>query len=80
MQERIRNMRLEMKRLGMQRDRKSKQEYIEMGREAKKEVARPRTMHMMSCMRAWTLRKEKRHWTDWRNRDTKRERTYNRSE
>ena len=37
-------------------------------------------MHMMSCMSSWTLRKEKGHCTDWRDRDTKRERTCNRSE
>ena len=33
---------------------------------------------MMNYTRDWTQRKEKRHCTDWRDRDTKRERTYNR--
>ena len=42
----------------------------------RKRWRRPRARHMMS----WTLRKEKIHCTDWRYRDTKRERTYNRSE
>ena len=63
----------------MQTDEESKQEYKEMRREAKRR-RRPRTMYMMSCMRSWTLRKEKGHCTDWRDRDAKRERTYNRSE
>ena len=38
----------------------------------------PRARHMMSYTRGCTLRKEKRHCTDWRDKDTKRERTYNR--
>ena len=68
-QESIRKKRLAKKRWDMLRDGESKQEYQEMRREEKKEVARrPRARHMMSCMMGWTLRKEKRHCTDWRDR------------
>ena len=69
-QARIQKKRLATKRCDMQRDEESKQEYNYMRR----------TRHMMSCLTAWILRKEKIHCTDWRHRDTKRERTNNRSE
>ena len=64
----------------MQSDEEGKQEYKEMRREAKKDVAKSKKRHMKSYVRGWTLRKEKRHCTDWRDSDTKWERTYNRSE
>ena len=79
-QESIRKKRLAKKRWDIQRDEGSKQEYKEMRREARKRWRRPRARHIMSYTRGWTLRKEKIHCTDWRDRDTKRERTYNRSE
>ena len=72
MQESIRNKRLAKKRWDIQRDEESKQE------RHRKRFCRPRARHMMNYTRDWTLRKEKRHCTDWRDRDTKRERTYNR--
>ena len=77
LQESMRKKRLAKKRWDIQRDEESKQEYKEMRREAKKEVAKG---NMMSYIRDWTLNKEKRRCTDWRDRDTKRERAYNRSE
>ena len=43
----------------------------------RKRLCRPRARHMMNYTRDWTLRKEKIHCTDWRVRDTKRQRTYN---
>ena len=61
---------------GMKRVNKSIRRCDERRR---KRWRRPRARHMMSYTRGWTLRKEKRHCTDWRDRDTKRERTYNRS-
>ena len=79
-QESIRKKRLAKKRWDIQRDEESKQEYKEMRERRRKRWRRPRARHMMSYTRGWTLRKEKRHCTDWRDRDTKRERTYNRSE
>ena len=33
-----------------------------------REEIRPRARHMMSYTRGWTLRKAKRHCTDWRDR------------
>ena len=78
-QESIRNKRLAKKRWDIQRDEESKQEYKEMRRERRKRFCRPRARHVMNYTRDWTLRKEKRHSTDWRDRDTKRERTYNRT-
>ena len=80
MQESIPKKRLTKKRWDMQRDEESKQEYKEMRPEAKKDVAKARARHMMSCTRRWTLRKKKIHRIDWRDRYTKRERAYNRSE
>ena len=75
-QESIRMKRLAKKRLVIERGEESKQEYKEIRR---KRWRRPRARHMMRYTRSWILRKDKRHCTDWRDRDTKRERTYNRS-
>ena len=60
---------------GMKRVNKSIRRCDERRR---KRFCRPRARHMMNYTRDWTLRKEKIHCTDWRDRDTKRERTYNR--
>ena len=72
MQESIRKKRLAKKRWDnhMQRDEESKQEYKEMRREAKKEVAKAKSNAYDELYQGWTLRKEKRHCTDWRDRDT----------
>ena len=50
-QESIRKKILANKRWDMQRDKESNQEYKEMRREAKKEVVKAKTMHMMNCTR-----------------------------
>ena len=73
-QESIRNKRLAKKRWdiqnrGMKRVNKSIRRCDERRR---KRFCRPRARHMMNYTRDWTLRKEKRHCTDWRDRYTKR--------
>ena len=79
-QESIRQKRLAKKRWDIHRDEESKQEYKEMDEKRRKRWRRPKARHMMSYTRGWTLRKEKIHCIDWRDRDTQREMTYNRSE
>ena len=61
-------------------DEESKQEYKKMRREANKYMAKAKSKAYDELCEGWILRKEKRHCTDWRDRDTKRKWTYNRSE
>ena len=78
MQESIGKKRLAKKRWDMQRDEESKQEYKEMRREAKKEVAKAKNNAYDELYRE--LDSKEGLCTDWRDKDTKRERKYNRSE
>ena len=78
-QESIRKKRLAKKRWDIQRDEESKQEYKEMRREAKKEVAKAKSKAYDELYEGLDT-KEGENCTVWQDRDTKRERTYNRSE
>ena len=71
-QESIRKKMLANKRWDMQRDKESNQEYKEMRREAKKEVVKAKNNAYDELYEGLILRKEKRHCTDWRDRDTNR--------
>ena len=68
------------RRGGIWREMKRINKSIRRCDDRRKRWPRPITRHMMNCMRSWTLRKETMHFTDWRDRHTKRERTYTRSE
>ncbi|KAF7690900.1 hypothetical protein HF521_011197, partial [Silurus meridionalis] len=75
-QESIRRKRLAKQKWDRQSDEKSRQEYKEMRQQVKRMWRKPRKRHMRSCIRGWTLRKEKRIYTDWPGRGTELERMY----
>ena len=63
-----------------QRDEESKQEYKEMRREAKKEVVKAKSKAYDELYEGLDTKEGEKTLYGWRDRDTKRERTYNRSE
>ena len=67
-------------RWDIQRDEESKQEYNEKRREAKKEVAKVNNKAYDELSEELDTKEGEIYCTDWRDRDTNRERTYNRSE